>query len=56
MRFPIAVVYLDMRLRVVEVVRMKPNRLGRPRIRARHVLETGSDLLVDKGTALEDIR
>jgi uncharacterized membrane protein (UPF0127 family) len=42
MRFPIAVAYLDARYRVIEVVHMKPNRLGRPRWRARHVLECSS--------------
>lgn len=43
MRFPIAVAYLDRDLRILEVVRMPPNRLGRPRFRARHVLEVAED-------------
>lgn len=43
MRFPITVAYLDRDCRVLEVVRMRPNRLGRPRWRAHHVLETGAD-------------
>ncbi|WP_432094219.1 DUF192 domain-containing protein [Streptomyces sp. bgisy100] len=40
MRFPIDVAYLDRRLRVIAVRTMKPGRLGLPRLRARHVLET----------------
>ncbi|MER7488475.1 DUF192 domain-containing protein [Streptomyces sp. NPDC126497] len=39
MRMPIDVAYLDRRLRVVAVRTMPPGRLGRPRFRARHVLE-----------------
>ncbi|MET9367019.1 DUF192 domain-containing protein [Streptomyces griseoflavus] len=39
MRIPIDVAYLDRRLRVVAVRTMPPGRLGRPRLRARHVLE-----------------
>lgn len=39
MRFPILVAYLDRDERVVDLVRMEPGRLGRPRLRARHVLE-----------------
>jgi len=39
MRFPIRVVFLDAEFRVVEVVRLRPNRLARPRLKARHVLE-----------------
>ncbi|CAL9435805.1 DUF192 domain-containing protein [Streptomyces sp. enrichment culture] len=39
MRMPIDVAYLDRRLRVVAVRTMPPGRLGRPRLRARHVLE-----------------
>lgn len=40
MRFPIDVAYLDRRLRVLAVRTMPPGRLGRPRLRARHVLES----------------
>ncbi|MFF9207405.1 MULTISPECIES: DUF192 domain-containing protein [unclassified Streptomyces] len=39
MRMPIDVAYLDRHLRVVAVRTMPPGRLGRPRLRARHVLE-----------------
>ncbi|WP_458076609.1 DUF192 domain-containing protein [Streptomyces sp. EMB26] len=39
MRMPIDVAYLDRRLRVLAVRTMPPGRLGRPRVRARHVLE-----------------
>ncbi|MEU3774844.1 DUF192 domain-containing protein [Streptomyces sp. NPDC032472] len=39
MRFPIDVAHLDRTLRVIAVTTMPPNRLGRPRLRARHVLE-----------------
>ncbi|MFF9334883.1 DUF192 domain-containing protein [Streptomyces albogriseolus] len=39
MRMPIDVAYLDRRLRVVAVRTMPPGRLGRPRVRARHVIE-----------------
>ncbi|MBT2478048.1 DUF192 domain-containing protein [Streptomyces sp. ISL-94] len=39
MRFAIDVAYLGRDLRVLAVVTMRPGRLGRPRLRARHVLE-----------------
>ncbi|WP_432157480.1 DUF192 domain-containing protein [Streptomyces sp. bgisy153] len=39
MRMPIDVAYLDRTLRVLAVRTMRPNRLGLPRPRARHVLE-----------------
>ncbi|MGW0390306.1 DUF192 domain-containing protein [Streptomyces sp. NPDC003042] len=39
MGFAIDVAYLDRGLRVLDVVTMVPGRLGRPRLRARHVLE-----------------
>ena len=39
MRFAIDVAYLDRRMRVLAVRTMPPGRLGRPRLRARHVLE-----------------
>nr|WP_037828503.1 DUF192 domain-containing protein [Streptomyces sp. NRRL S-325] len=40
MRFTIDVAYLDRRFNVLAVRRMKPGRLGRPRLRARHVVES----------------
>jgi uncharacterized membrane protein (UPF0127 family) len=40
MRFPIDVAFLDRQLVVREVVTMPPGRLGRLRLRARHILET----------------
>jgi uncharacterized protein len=39
MRFPIDVAFLDRDLRVLDTVTMVPWRLGRPRLRARAVLE-----------------
>jgi uncharacterized membrane protein (UPF0127 family) len=39
MRFPIDVAFCDARLRVVDTVTMGRNRAGRPRLRARCVLE-----------------
>ncbi|QKV92814.1 DUF192 domain-containing protein [Streptomyces sp. NA02950] len=39
MRFAIDVAYLDRRLTVLAVHTLRPGRLGRPRLRARHVLE-----------------
>lgn len=39
MRFTIDVAYLDRGMRVLAVRTMPPGRLGRPRLRARHVLE-----------------
>ncbi|MEW1655800.1 DUF192 domain-containing protein [Streptomyces sp. NPDC093707] len=39
MRFAIDVAYLNRDLRVVDVCTLRPGRLGRPRLRARHVLE-----------------
>ncbi|MFJ3699779.1 MULTISPECIES: DUF192 domain-containing protein [Streptomyces] len=40
MRFTIDVAYLDRRFNVLAVRTMKPGRLGRPRLRARHVVES----------------
>lgn len=39
MRFPIDVAYCDGDLRVLEVARMRRHRMGRPRVRARCVIE-----------------
>ncbi|WP_328915804.1 MULTISPECIES: DUF192 domain-containing protein [unclassified Streptomyces] len=39
MRFAIDVAYLDRRLKVLAVRTMPPGKIGRPRLRARHVLE-----------------
>ncbi|WP_037680274.1 DUF192 domain-containing protein [Streptomyces albus] len=39
MRFPIDVAYLSRDFRVLAVRTMHPGRLGRPRFRARHLLE-----------------
>ncbi|WP_206320097.1 DUF192 domain-containing protein [Streptomyces zingiberis] len=39
MGFPIDVAYLSWDLRVLAVRTMRPGRMGRPRFRARHVLE-----------------
>ncbi|WAZ23836.1 DUF192 domain-containing protein [Streptomyces cinnabarinus] len=49
MRIPIDVAYLDWRLNVIAVRTMKPGRLGLPRLRARHVLETEAGAMVGWG-------
>ncbi|WP_433892107.1 DUF192 domain-containing protein [Streptomyces sp. CA-111067] len=49
MRFAIDVAYLDRRLRVLAVVTMPPGRLGRPRLRSRHVLEAEAGALASWG-------
>jgi uncharacterized membrane protein (UPF0127 family) len=49
MRFTIDVAYLDRRLRVLAVRTMRPGRLGRPRLRARYVLEAEAGALADWG-------
>jgi uncharacterized membrane protein (UPF0127 family) len=57
MRFAIDVAYLDRRLRIIAVRTMRPNRLGRPRLRARHVVEAAAGAMAAwgwrAGTALE---
>lgn len=57
MRFAIDVAYLDRHLRVLAVRTMPPGRLGRPRLRARHVLEAEAGAMagwgVVRGAALE---
>jgi uncharacterized membrane protein (UPF0127 family) len=59
MRFAIDVAYLDRRLRVLAVRTMPPGRVGRPRLRARHVLEAEAGALaawgVVKGVRLEAV-
>ncbi|MFJ5776002.1 DUF192 domain-containing protein [Streptomyces sp. NPDC093094] len=42
MRIPIDVAYLDRNLRILALRTMPPNRLGLPRLRARHVLEAAA--------------
>ncbi|MEV0601292.1 DUF192 domain-containing protein [Streptomyces sp. NPDC050315] len=49
MRFAIDVAYLDRDLTVRAVRTMRPNRLGRPRLRARHVLEAEAGALAAWG-------
>jgi uncharacterized membrane protein (UPF0127 family) len=39
MRFPIDVAFCDRTGTVIDVVTMRPNRLGRPRLRAKRILE-----------------
>jgi hypothetical protein len=56
MRFPIAVVFLDGAGRVVEVIRMRPRRLARPRLRARHVLECSEGAEIRRGDLLHEIK
>jgi uncharacterized membrane protein (UPF0127 family) len=55
MRFPIDVVYLDGDSRVVDVDRaLKPWRMGKPRWKAKHVLELASGRAADLGIAVGD--
>ncbi|GHF12089.1 hypothetical protein GCM10018772_41480 [Streptomyces fumanus] len=54
MRMPIDVAYLDRRLRVVAVRTMPPGRLGRPRLRARHVLEAEAGAMAGWGIRAGD--
>lgn len=49
MRFTIDVAYLDRELRVVDVHTMTPGRLGKPRFRARHVLEAEAGAMAGWG-------
>ncbi|MFF4227598.1 DUF192 domain-containing protein [Streptomyces sp. NPDC001820] len=49
MRFTIDVAYLDRELRVIDVHTMKPGRLSRPRLRARHVLEAEAGAMAGWG-------
>jgi uncharacterized membrane protein (UPF0127 family) len=49
MRFAIDVAYLDRRLRVLAVRTMPPGRVGRPRLRARHVLEAEAGAMAGWG-------
>ncbi|MFE9901648.1 DUF192 domain-containing protein [Streptomyces achromogenes] len=49
MRIPIDVAYLDRRLTVLAVRTMPPGRLGRPRPRARHVLEAAAGAMAAWG-------
>ncbi|WP_064458333.1 DUF192 domain-containing protein [Streptomyces hygroscopicus] len=45
MRFAIDVAYLDRRLTVLDAHTLRPGRLGRPRLRSRHVLEAEAGAL-----------
>ncbi|MGY0069487.1 DUF192 domain-containing protein [Streptomyces sp. QTS137] len=49
MRMPIDVAYLDRRLRVIAVRTMAPGRLGLPRVRARHVVESEAGAMAGWG-------
>lgn len=49
MRFAIDVAYLDRELTVLAVRTMRPNRLGRPRPRSRHVLEAEAGAMTTWG-------
>ncbi|WP_328768951.1 DUF192 domain-containing protein [Streptomyces sp. NBC_00286] len=52
MRFAIDVAYLDRELRVLAVRTMRPGRIGRPRFRARHVLEAEAGAMEGWGLRL----
>ncbi|MER6110418.1 DUF192 domain-containing protein [Streptomyces hirsutus] len=49
MRMPIDVAYLDRHLRVIAVRTMPPGRLGLPRVRARHVVESEAGAMAGWG-------
>ncbi|MDQ0992799.1 DUF192 domain-containing protein [Streptomyces sp. V3I7] len=49
MRIPIDVAYLDRHLTVIAVRTMPPGRLGRPRLRSRHVLEAEAGAMAGWG-------
>ncbi|MFE3634793.1 DUF192 domain-containing protein [Streptomyces sp. NPDC059168] len=49
MRFPIDVAHLDRGLTVLAVRTMPPGRLGRPRLRSRHVLEAEAGAMAEWG-------
>ncbi|MEU6761267.1 DUF192 domain-containing protein [Streptomyces sp. NPDC046853] len=49
MRFAVDVAHLDRELRVLSVRTMRPWRIGRPRLRARHVLEAEAGAMVRWG-------
>ncbi|MFJ1806446.1 MULTISPECIES: DUF192 domain-containing protein [unclassified Streptomyces] len=49
MRIPIDVAYLSRDLTVLAVRTMRPGRLGRPRLRARHVLEAEAGAMAGWG-------
>lgn len=49
MRFTIDVAYLDRKFNVVAVHTMKPGRLGLPRLRARHVIESEAGAMATWG-------
>lgn len=49
MRFAVDVAYCDAEGRVLEIVTMRPWRLGRPRLRARNVVEAEAGSLVRWG-------
>jgi uncharacterized protein len=49
MRFAIDVAYLDRRLRVLAVRTMRPGRVGRVRMRSRHVLEAAAGTMAGWG-------
>ncbi|MFG2500306.1 DUF192 domain-containing protein [Streptomyces sp. NPDC048441] len=57
MRFAVDVAHLDRELRVLSVRTMRPGRIGRPRLRARHVLESEAGAMerwgVRRGTRVE---
>lgn len=54
MRFDIDVLFLDRQRRVVDVVRMAPGRIGRPRLRARSVVEAQAGACERWGLAVGD--
>jgi uncharacterized membrane protein (UPF0127 family) len=55
MRFDLDVAYLDRRGVVLEVRRMRRNRLGRPRLRARSVLEAEAGAFERWGLRVGDV-
>lgn len=56
MAFPIDVAYVDARGRVLEVVTMRPGRIGWPRLKARQVLECAVGCAPSPGTLAQEIQ
>ena len=54
MRFPIDVAYCDESLVVLRIVTMPPNRLGRPCVRARAVVEAEAGVFASWGLRVGD--
>ena len=54
MRFPIDVIYLDRGSVVIDIVTMRPHRVGRPRLRAAAIIEAAAGSVDRWGVAVGD--